>query len=62
MTEERYEDCEECSGAGSTCATCGQVPDNCDCEHAGANQEQGWVECEACHGDGRVEAEPEEDA
>jgi hypothetical protein len=51
----RLVQCDECDGAGELCSVCGEIPDNCDCE------EEHFIECEKCNGDGTVEEEDEEE-
>jgi len=36
--------CNDCNGAGETCAVCRQIPDNCRCET------EHFVECPTCEG------------
>lgn len=57
VDDENMTQCDECDGAGEICTTCNDHPENCECE-AG---DQGWVDCKACEGTGRVEKEEDED-
>lgn len=46
--------CNDCDGAGGYCTTCGEIPDNCDCDDCDCERDA-WAECLACGGTGTVE-------